>query len=102
MSLTISLTLSPENSFSFPFFSFVPFFLFRFSSLLQLHYWATGDYEWYDPDAATTEDGNLVSFEPSLFLLPISSLIHISRSQVLTITQEPIHDLNFRSGMLQS
>ncbi|GAA5855464.1 hypothetical protein JCM5353_002319 [Sporobolomyces roseus] len=51
-----------------------------FWEAVDLHYWATGDYEWYDPDAATTEDGNLV----------------------LTITQEPIHDLNFRSGMLQS
>ncbi|GAA6016344.1 hypothetical protein JCM11491_006825 [Sporobolomyces phaffii] len=51
-----------------------------FWEAVDLHYWATGDYEWYDPDAATTEGGNLV----------------------LTLTQEPIHDLNFRSGMLQS
>lgn len=101
MSLTISLTLSPENLFSFPFFSFVPFFLFRFSSLLQLHYWATGDYEWYDPDAATTEDGNLVSSSSGFPPTDFESDPHLA-SQVLTITQEPIHDLNFRSGMLQS
>ncbi|WWC70539.1 uncharacterized protein I206_104490 [Kwoniella pini CBS 10737] len=46
----------------------------------DLHYWATGDFEWYDSSAATTKDGNLV----------------------LTMTQEPIHDLNWKSGMLQS
>ena len=38
------------------------------------------DFEWYDPSAITTKDGNLV----------------------ITMTQEPIHDLNFKSGMLQS
>ncbi|GAA6003892.1 hypothetical protein JCM10207_006455 [Rhodosporidiobolus poonsookiae] len=47
---------------------------------VDLHYWNTNDYEWYDPDALTTRDGNLE----------------------ITLTQEPIHDLNFRSGMLQS
>ncbi|GAA5825917.1 hypothetical protein JCM5353_004553 [Sporobolomyces roseus] len=47
---------------------------------VDLHYWATQDYEWYDPDAVTTKDGSLQ----------------------ITLSQEPIHDLNFRSGMLQS
>lgn len=47
---------------------------------VDLHYWATGDFEWYDPDAVTTKGGNLV----------------------FTISEEPIHNLNFRSGMLQS
>ncbi|WRT64882.1 uncharacterized protein IL334_001818 [Kwoniella shivajii] len=47
---------------------------------VDFHYWATGDFEWYDPSAATTADGHLV----------------------LTMTQENIHDLNFKSGMLQS
>ncbi|GAA6064087.1 hypothetical protein JCM10212_003445 [Sporobolomyces blumeae] len=51
-----------------------------FWEAVDLNYWATGDLEWYDPDAATTENGNLV----------------------ITMTQEPIHDLNFRSAMLQS
>ncbi|GAA5961799.1 hypothetical protein JCM21900_003313 [Sporobolomyces salmonicolor] len=51
-----------------------------FWEAVDLHYWATGDFEWYDPDAVTTKDGNLV----------------------LTISEEPIHGLNFRSGMLQS
>ncbi|KAM0753117.1 family 16 glycoside hydrolase [Meredithblackwellia eburnea MCA 4105] len=47
---------------------------------VDLHYWATTDLEWYDPDAITTSGGNLV----------------------ITLSEEPIHDLNFRSGMLQS
>lgn len=38
------------------------------------------DFEWLDPSAVTTADGHLV----------------------ITVTQEPIHDLNFKSGMLQS
>ncbi|GAA5859034.1 hypothetical protein JCM8547_003976 [Rhodosporidiobolus lusitaniae] len=46
---------------------------------VDLHYWPTGDYEWYDPDAITTEGGNLK----------------------ITLTQEPWRGMNFRSGMLQ-
>ncbi|ORY55166.1 family 16 glycoside hydrolase [Leucosporidium creatinivorum] len=42
---------------------------------VDLNYWATKDLEWYDPDAITTEDGNLV----------------------ITMDQEPSHGLNFRS-----
>ncbi|KAH8104849.1 glycoside hydrolase family 16 protein [Cristinia sonorae] len=47
---------------------------------VDLNYWPTGDVEWYDPVALKTENGKLV------------------------ITMEEIrnHDLNFRSGMLQS
>ncbi|BGP00855.1 putative Beta-glucan synthesis-associated protein KRE6 (putative) [Rhodotorula toruloides] len=47
---------------------------------VDLHYWGTKDLEWYDPDAITTSDGNLV----------------------ITLTQQPWNNLNFRSGMLQS
>jgi beta-glucanase (GH16 family) len=58
---------------------------------VDLHYWGTGyvlfvsqanhsDFEWYNPSAITTANGNLV----------------------ITMTQEPINDLNFKSGMLQS
>ncbi|KAJ7288522.1 glycoside hydrolase family 16 protein [Mycena rebaudengoi] len=47
---------------------------------VDLHYWPTGDLEWYDPSAITTKDGKLV----------------------ITISKQPIHDLNFQSGMLQS
>nr|ODN86871.1 glucosidase [Cryptococcus depauperatus CBS 7841] len=47
---------------------------------VDLHYWPTGDFEWYDPSMITTRDGKLV----------------------ITMTQEPIHDLNYKSGMLQS
>ncbi|GAA5845505.1 hypothetical protein JCM9279_003056 [Rhodotorula babjevae] len=46
---------------------------------VDLRYWATQDYEWYDPDAVTTKDGKLV----------------------ITLDQEPWNGLNFRSGMLQ-
>ncbi|SJL07378.1 related to KRE6-glucan synthase subunit [Armillaria ostoyae] len=46
----------------------------------DLHYWPTGDLEWYDPSGAITENGKLV----------------------LTITMEDIHDLNFKSGMITS
>jgi beta-glucanase (GH16 family) len=46
----------------------------------NLHYWPTGDLEWYDPQAITTKDGKLV----------------------ITITEQPINDLNFMSGMLTS
>ncbi|GAA5986587.1 hypothetical protein JCM5350_008308 [Sporobolomyces pararoseus] len=51
-----------------------------FWEAVDLHYWQTQDYEWYDPDAIITKDGKLE----------------------ITLSQEPIHDLNFRSGMLQS
>ncbi|KAF5369541.1 hypothetical protein D9758_002593 [Tetrapyrgos nigripes] len=44
----------------------------------DLHYWPTGDLEWYDPSAITTVDGKLV----------------------ITMTEENIHDLNWKSGML--
>lgn len=47
---------------------------------VDLHYWPTGDFEWYDPAAITTANGKLV----------------------IEMVQMPIHDLNFRSGMLQS
>lgn len=40
----------------------------------------TGDYEWYDPSAVTTEDGNLV----------------------ITLSKKDQHDLNYMSGMIQS
>ncbi|KAM0791358.1 hypothetical protein ACM66B_005825 [Microbotryomycetes sp. NB124-2] len=51
-----------------------------FWEAVDLHYWGTVDLQWYDPDAITTKDGKLE----------------------ITMSQEPIHDLNFRSGMLQS
>ncbi|THV05200.1 glycoside hydrolase family 16 protein [Dendrothele bispora CBS 962.96] len=51
-----------------------------FWEAVDFHYWPTGDVEWYDPSAVTTEDGKLV----------------------LTMTEENIHDLNFKSGMITS
>ncbi|KAJ6619541.1 glycoside hydrolase family 16 protein [Mycena sp. CBHHK59/15] len=47
---------------------------------VDLHYWPTGDREWYDPAAITTQDGKLV----------------------ITMSEQTNHDLNFQSGMLQS
>ncbi|GAA5993049.1 hypothetical protein JCM10908_003078 [Rhodotorula pacifica] len=47
---------------------------------VDFHYWATGDLEWYDPDAIITRDGNLV----------------------ITMTKESINGLDYKSGMLQS
>ncbi|KAH8825050.1 glycoside hydrolase family 16 protein [Flagelloscypha sp. PMI_526] len=46
----------------------------------DLHYWATDDLEYYDPSATTTHDGKLV----------------------ITMTQENIKGLNYKSGMLTS
>ena len=47
---------------------------------VDLNYWQTRDLEWYDPDAATTKGGKLE----------------------ITLSEQPIHNLNFRSGMLQT
>ncbi|KAF8442849.1 glycoside hydrolase family 16 protein [Boletus edulis BED1] len=51
-----------------------------FWEAVNLHYWPTGDLEWYDPQAVTTANGKLV----------------------ITITEQPINDLNFLSGMITS
>ena len=47
---------------------------------VDLHYWPTGDLEWYTPEAITTAGGSLV----------------------ITMTEIENHQLNFQSGMLQS
>ncbi|KAK9453198.1 beta-glucan synthesis-associated [Dipodascopsis uninucleata] len=52
----------------------------QFWEAVDLHYAATDDLEWYDPDAATTANGTLV----------------------LRLDAFRNHDLNYRSGMLQS
>ena len=51
-----------------------------FWEAVDLHYWATNNYEWYDPAAVFTKDGAL----------------HIR------LEQHEEHNLNFRGGMLQS
>ncbi|KAF8527506.1 glycoside hydrolase family 16 protein [Hysterangium stoloniferum] len=51
-----------------------------FWEAVDLHYWPTGDLEWYSPDAITTKGGKLV----------------------IQMTEQLNHDLNFQSGMLQS
>ncbi|TEB38307.1 glycoside hydrolase family 16 protein [Coprinellus micaceus] len=47
---------------------------------MDLHYWATGNLEWYDPEAVTTEGGSLV----------------------ITLSQKQTHGLNYEGGMLNS
>lgn len=47
---------------------------------VDLWYGATGDYEWYTPEQINTTNGHLQ----------------------ITFDNKPMHDLNFRSGMLQS
>ncbi|KAF8191607.1 beta-glucan synthesis-associated protein-domain-containing protein [Mycena galopus ATCC 62051] len=47
---------------------------------VDLHYWPTGDLEWYDPGAVTTQGGHLV----------------------ITMSEQNNHNLNFQSGMLAS
>ncbi|RXW24498.1 hypothetical protein EST38_g1344 [Candolleomyces aberdarensis] len=51
-----------------------------FWEAVDYHYWPTNDWEWYDPQAITTENGNLV----------------------ITMEQRIYKDLNFVSGMLQT
>lgn len=51
-----------------------------FFTAMDIHYWPTNDFEWYDPSVPTTRDGHLV----------------------LTLTQEPINGLMFKSGMIQT
>ncbi|PPQ64628.1 hypothetical protein CVT24_008365 [Panaeolus cyanescens] len=47
---------------------------------VDLHYWATNNLEWYDPEAVTTEDGALV----------------------ITFSQKFNHDLGYQGGLISS
>ncbi|KAF9012321.1 glycoside hydrolase family 16 protein [Cyathus striatus] len=47
---------------------------------VDLHYWATNNLEWYDPEAITTEGGDLV----------------------ITLSRKETHDLNFEGGLLST
>lgn len=47
---------------------------------VNLHYWQTGDFEYYDPASVTTEDGFMK----------------------IELRQVPIRGLNFQSGMVQT
>lgn len=51
-----------------------------FWEAVDLHYWATNNFEWYDPAAVYTQDGALR----------------------VRLEQHPEHNLHFRGGMLQS
>lgn len=52
----------------------------QFFQAMDIWYWPTEDLEWYDPDAVTTEGGYLK----------------------IQLDAFPSHNLNYRSGMLQS
>ncbi|CAA7263155.1 unnamed protein product [Cyclocybe aegerita] len=47
---------------------------------VDLHYWATNNLEWYDPEAITTQDGSLV----------------------ITFSQKQTHGLNYEGGLLST
>ncbi|KAJ7901836.1 beta-glucan synthesis-associated [Mycena olivaceomarginata] len=47
---------------------------------VSLHYWATNNMEWYDPEAITTANGSLV----------------------ITLSRKENHDLHFQGGMLST
>ncbi|KAK9762729.1 beta-glucan synthesis-associated protein [Basidiobolus ranarum] len=47
---------------------------------VNLHYWSTGDYEWYSPDAVSTSDG----------------------SMKITMSKHEINGQSYMSGMVQS
>ncbi|KAJ6625637.1 glycoside hydrolase family 16 protein [Mycena sp. CBHHK59/15] len=47
---------------------------------VDLHYWATNNLEWYDPEAVTTSNGSLV----------------------ITLSQKVTHDLNYEGGLLST
>ncbi|KAI0638361.1 glycoside hydrolase family 16 protein [Trametes polyzona] len=47
---------------------------------VDLHYWATNNLEWYDPEAITTKDGSLV----------------------ITLERKETHNLHFQGGMMSS
>lgn len=51
-----------------------------FWEAVDLHYWGTNNYEWYDPAGVTTSGGSLQ----------------------IQLSQHPEHNLNFRGGMIQS
>ncbi|CCF52658.1 hypothetical protein NDA11_001165 [Ustilago hordei] len=51
-----------------------------FWEAVDLHYWVTGDYEWYSPEAVNTSSGFLN----------------------IWLQEKETHNLNFQSGMLQS
>ncbi len=47
---------------------------------VDLHYWPTGNKEWYDPEAITTGNGSLV----------------------ITLSKKPNHGLDYTGGMMQT
>lgn len=69
---------------------------------VDLHYWATGNQEWYDPGMSSPSLLQGQSCMSSDWRLPPDAMTTKDGKLQITITEEPIHGLNFRSGMLQS
>ncbi|PBK96428.1 glycoside hydrolase family 16 protein [Armillaria gallica] len=65
---------------------------------VDLWYGATADQEWYDPRQVTTRDGSLVITMDSISTL-VAAQTPNSSAPFTTLDN---HDLNYRSGMLQS
>lgn len=51
-----------------------------FWEAMDLHYWQTGNLEWYDPAAITTKDGSLV----------------------ISFTEKETHGLNYQGGLMST
>ncbi|KIY66939.1 glycoside hydrolase family 16 protein [Cylindrobasidium torrendii FP15055 ss-10] len=64
----------------------------------DLWYGVTADMEWYDPRQVTTRDGNLVITMDSVDTL----VAGMTPNSSAPFTAAQNHDLNYRSGMLQS
>lgn len=66
---------------------------------VNLHYWPTGDLEWYDPQVC----GSWRAVEQTFDVRPHPQAIATKNGKlVLTMDETPIANLSFRSGMLQS
>jgi len=72
-----------------------------FWEAVDLHYWGTGDLEWYDPCKLFETVFVIRRFIDDY--APISATITTEDGKmVITITEQQNHDLNFMSGMVTS
>ncbi|KAG6886660.1 hypothetical protein C0992_002913, partial [Termitomyces sp. T32_za158] len=69
-----------------------------FWEAVDLWYGATGDLEWYDPQQITTRNGSLVITLDSTDTLQSG----LTQGSTAPFTAAQNHNLNYRSGMLQS
>ncbi|KAH6901573.1 beta-glucan synthesis-associated protein-domain-containing protein [Coprinopsis sp. MPI-PUGE-AT-0042] len=69
-----------------------------FWEAVDLWYGATGDLEWYDPQQVTTRDGHLIITIDST----ATTQGRLSRGSTAPFTAAQNHDLEYRSGMIQT